>query len=94
MHDSWALWKYLIYEHYGAPRFRQLVPVLLCITLILLLPLNIDFGLQYEAWYHQRADTFAETKGGIPIDQLADDRPVAPDATEMYLGMGYPSRRT
>ena len=81
---------YIVWELYGGARVRRLGPAALCVTMLLLVPLNTIYGAQWKDWYQDRVDTFAaDIEAGVPLAQLIRYRPIGQDAQEMALSMVY-----
>ena len=80
---------YLAYERYGGRTGRRLGPRLLFAAAVMVLPLNIVFGLQYRDWYQGLADPFINAvKAGKPVGQLANYLSIGPPdwfASMIYL---------
>jgi hypothetical protein len=70
---------YLAYERYGGCTARRWGPRLLCAAALVVLPLNIVFGLQFRDWYQKLVDPFAAAiKAGTPAGQLTDYLSIGP----------------
>jgi hypothetical protein len=78
---------YLAYERYGGGMARRLGPALLCAAAVVVLPLDVVFGLQFRDWYHAEVDPFVHAVAtGVPPAELGRYRATY-EGQEIWAGM-------